>query len=163
MLKGTEDRYLNVTGKVKWFNQFKGYGFVDIDDLLEDVFLHFSVISQAGIERLNNDDVITCNIAKSDKGYQVTEILEVIHLNKHEIGGKKPEKVIATMKWFNPAKGFGFAQLKTGEDVFVHSNLLKKNKMQNIEHGQPVTLIVHYTNFGYEALDLIIDNNSHKE
>ncbi|MDR1982764.1 MAG: cold shock domain-containing protein [Holosporaceae bacterium] len=62
----------------------------------------------------------------------------------------------AVMKWFNPSKGFGFAQLSSGEDVFIHSSLLKKYKLTTIEPGQTIKLVAHYTNFGYEATDIII-------
>ncbi|MDR1561326.1 MAG: cold shock domain-containing protein, partial [Holosporaceae bacterium] len=68
---------LNVTGKIKWFNQFKGYGFVEVENMPEDVFLHFSVIDQSGIDKLNNEDVIICNIEKTDRGFQVTNVLDV--------------------------------------------------------------------------------------
>ncbi|MDR2723650.1 MAG: cold shock domain-containing protein [Holosporaceae bacterium] len=60
------------------------------------------------------------------------------------------------MKWFNPSKGFGFAQLSSGEDVFIHSSILKKHKISSIEPGQQVKLLIHSTNFGYEAIDIII-------
>ncbi|MDR1551274.1 MAG: cold shock domain-containing protein [Holosporaceae bacterium] len=59
------------------------------------------------------------------------------------------------MKWFNPSKGFGFAQLDSGEDIFIHSSLLKRHKMTTIEPGQEIILLIHNTNFGYEATDLI--------
>ena len=147
-----------VTGKVKWFNQFKGYGFIEVENMADDIFLHFSVIDKSGIENLNNDDVITCNIEKTDRGYQVADILEVLYFNKHEISDKKPEKVKATMKWFNPAKGFGFAQMSSGDDVFIHSNLLKKNGLETITHGKKVTLTIRHTNFGYEALDINVED-----
>ena len=71
---------IKVLGRVKWFNQFKGYGFVSAEGLPEDIFLHFSVMAQAGIKRLNNDDVILCNVAKSGKGFQVTKIIKVIKM-----------------------------------------------------------------------------------
>ncbi|GHT91018.1 cold-shock protein [Alphaproteobacteria bacterium] len=152
-----ENKPLRVTGKIKWFNQFKGYGFVEVGGVSEDVFLHFSIMDQCGIKRLNNDDVIICDITKAGKGYQVTNVVEILHLNKYEIEDKKPEKVTVVMKWFNPAKGFGFAIMPTGEDVFVHSNLLKKHSIGNIEHGSPLTLLVRHTNFGYEAVEIFND------
>ncbi|MDR2157900.1 MAG: cold shock domain-containing protein, partial [Holosporaceae bacterium] len=61
------------------------------------------------------------------------------------------------MKWFNPSKGFGFAQLGSGEDIFIHSTLLKRHKLATIESGQKIELMVHRTNFGYEAVDIIFD------
>ncbi|MDR3187229.1 MAG: cold shock domain-containing protein [Holosporaceae bacterium] len=59
------------------------------------------------------------------------------------------------MKWFNPSKGFGFAQLDSGEDVFIHANLLKKHKLDTIEHNRRIRMSIRRTNFGYEAVDLI--------
>ena len=148
---------LQVTGKVKWFNQFKGYGFLSVEGINEDVFLHFSALNKSGIENLCNDDIILCNIVKTDKGYQVAAIMELVRSNKYEIAGKAPETVNVIMKWFNPAKGFGFAQLDSGEDVFIHSNLLKKHKITSLEPGTTLSILMHYTNMGYEAIDLLID------
>lgn len=146
-----------VTGKVKWFSQFKGYGFIEAENISEDIFLHFSIIDKSGINKLNNEDIIVCSIEKSDRGYQVINIIEIIYSNKQEIPNKQPEKVIAVMKWFNPVKGFGFAQMSSGEDVFIHSNLLKKNKLDTIAHGKKIVLMVRHTNFGYEALDIVAE------
>jgi CspA family cold shock protein len=148
---------IRVTGRVKWFNQFKGYGFVETEGLVDDVFLHFSTIDKSGIGRLNNEDVILCDILRSDKGYQVVNIAEVLRSNKYEVGDQKPERVAAVMKWFNPAKGFGFAQLDSGEDIFIHSSLLRKHKLTTIEPGRKIELIAHHTNLGYEAVDIILE------
>ncbi|MDR2766408.1 MAG: cold shock domain-containing protein [Holosporaceae bacterium] len=60
------------------------------------------------------------------------------------------------MKWFNPSKGFGFARLNSGEDVFIHANLLKKYRINTLEHDKQIRLMVRHTNFGYEAIDLIM-------
>jgi CspA family cold shock protein len=151
-----ENDSMRVTGKVKWFNQFKGYGFIEVEDIDEDIFLHFSVIDQSGIKQLNSDDVIICDIKRSNRGFQVSCILEIVSYNKYETENSEPKVVKATMRWFNPAKGFGFARLNSGEDIFIHSNLLKKYRLETIEHGQEITLTIHHTNFGYEAVDIII-------
>ena len=58
--------YSGVKCRVKWFNQFKGYGFVEMEDRPGDVFLHFSVLDQAGIKKLNNDDIIICDIDEAE-------------------------------------------------------------------------------------------------
>ena len=80
-----DDVLIKVLGRVKWFNQFKGYGFVDVEGFPEDIFLHFSVIAQAGLTRLNNDDVILCNVAKCKKGYQVIKIIKVVESSKYDL------------------------------------------------------------------------------
>jgi CspA family cold shock protein len=144
-----------VTARVKWFNQFKGYGFVEVDCIQEDVFLHFSIIDQAEIKRISNDDVILCDVGVSPRGYQIVEIIELLQSTKYDTADNKTEEAVATMKWFNPSKGFGFAQLDSGEDVFIHANLLKKHKLETIEHNRRIRLSIRHTNFGYEAIDLI--------
>lgn len=150
---------IEMTGRVKWFNQYKGYGFVEIKGIPEDVFLHFSVVEEANVKELGKDDVILCEVLRSAKGFQITKIKDVISRNKYSVGDKAPEKISAVMKWFNPSKGFGFAQLKTGEDVFIHSSLLKKLDIKSIEPNQKVELLVHHTNLGYEAIDMSVHND----
>lgn len=149
-----DESVTEMIGKVKWFNQYKGYGFVEIEGIPEDVFLHFSVVDGSNIKELGKDDTILCMVQKSPKGYQITQIKSIISQNKFPTS-KKTRKVNAVMKWFNPSKGFGFAQLESGDDVFIHANLLKKLDIQTIEPNQKVKLVVHHTNLGYEAVDIV--------
>ena len=46
------------TGKVKWFNPKKGYGFIDQDDDEKDMFLHITALQKANISVLNEGDKI---------------------------------------------------------------------------------------------------------
>jgi CspA family cold shock protein len=150
------EKCMRVTGRVKWFNQFKGYGFVEVEGIAEDVFLHFFAVDKFGGGHLNNNDIILCDVVESDKGYQVESIIEILVTNKYEVESGCRTGVDSEVKWFNPAKGFGFAQLETGEDVFIHSSLLKKHRLTTLESGTKVSLIIHRTNFGYEAVDLVL-------
>ncbi len=142
------------TGTVKWFNQYKGYGFVEIEDIPEDVFVHFSVVNESDSKDLAKNDVITCSVQKSDKGYQIVKITKVLSHNKYSLE-ENTKKVSATVKWFNPSKGFGFAQLRSGDDVFIHAYLLKKLNLKGLDPNQKVKLLVRHTNLGYEALDIL--------
>lgn len=47
------------TGKVKWFNGTKGYGFVQPDDGGNDVFVHISAVQAAGLQSLNEDQKVS--------------------------------------------------------------------------------------------------------
>lgn len=143
-----------VTGKIKWFNQYKGYGFVEIKDIMEDVFLHFSVVDESNIKDLGKNDIIICTVHQSPKGYQIVSIKDVVSHSKFPVSNET-KKVSAIMKWFNPSKGFGFAQLDSGEDVFIHASLLKKLNIKEIEPNQRIQLVIHHTNLGYEAIDII--------
>ena len=56
------------TGKVKWFNQDKGYGFLEVDGGGEDVFYHFSAISMDGYKTLPEGAEVEFDIVKDAKG-----------------------------------------------------------------------------------------------
>jgi|TARA_R110000824_G_scaffold77497_3_gene195945 CspA family cold shock protein len=58
---------MSITGKVKWFNSTKGFGFIERDDKEKDVFVHSSAVRDAGLE-LNEGDVITFEITETQKG-----------------------------------------------------------------------------------------------
>ena len=54
-------------GKIKWFNQKKGFGFIKPDDDSNDVFVHISAFEKAGIEYLNEVEAVSYEVA-SEKG-----------------------------------------------------------------------------------------------
>jgi CspA family cold shock protein len=116
--------------------------------------LHFFAVDKFGRNRLNNNDIILCDIIKSGKGYQVKDVIELLQSNKYEIDDGNSICAEAEIKWFNPSKGFGFAQLTSGEDVFIHSSLLKRHRITTLESGKKVELTIRRTNFGYEATDI---------
>ena len=57
-----------MNGKVKWFNGQKGYGFIARDDKEKDVFIHVSALRKAGINRLDEGEVITFEVEEGPKG-----------------------------------------------------------------------------------------------
>ncbi len=63
-------------GRVKWFNEKKGYGFISRDDG-NDVFVHFSAIKKDGFKSLNEGDVVEFEIADGPKGPQATNVVVV--------------------------------------------------------------------------------------
>ena len=57
-----------LTGKVKWFNGKKGYGFIERDDKEKDVFVHASAVRDAGLKYLNEGDVLSFEVESGEKG-----------------------------------------------------------------------------------------------
>lgn len=56
-----------VDGKVKWFNESKGFGFIEREDG-DDVFVHFSAIEEEGFKTLNEGQAVTFDIVDGQKG-----------------------------------------------------------------------------------------------
>lgn len=63
------------TGKVKWFNAEKGYGFITSDDG-KDVFVHFSAIQSDGYKSLEEGQEVTFDITESDRGPQAANVVK---------------------------------------------------------------------------------------
>ncbi len=61
------------TGSVKWFNEAKGFGFIQ-DDGGEDIFVHFSAIQGAGFRTLNEGDRVEYAVVMGPKGKQAAEL-----------------------------------------------------------------------------------------
>jgi CspA family cold shock protein len=67
---------LKVQGRVKWFNNTKGYGFIGRDDG-SDVFVHYSAIVADGFRTLNEGDLVEFEIVQGQKGPQAANVAKV--------------------------------------------------------------------------------------
>ena len=64
------------TGKVKWFNDAKGYGFIQREDG-EDVFVHFTAIQSDGFKTLAEGQVVEFEVLNGQKGPQASNVLKL--------------------------------------------------------------------------------------
>ena len=67
---------LIVRGKVKWFNNDKGYGFIEYKDG-EDIFVHYSAILSDGFKTLVEGQYVDFELVKTDKGLQAKNVVEI--------------------------------------------------------------------------------------
>lgn len=63
-------------GKVKWFNNEKGYGFIEYKDQ-EDIFVHYSSILSQGYKTLVEGQYVEFELVETDKGLQAKNVVEI--------------------------------------------------------------------------------------
>ena len=67
-------------GKVKWFNESKGFGFIEQDDG-NDVFVHYSAIQSTGFKNLTEGDLVEFELIQGPKGPQASNVIKVDQQN----------------------------------------------------------------------------------
>jgi CspA family cold shock protein len=72
---GCEEVREMAAGKVKWFNNAKGYGFIEKEGG-GDVFVHYSAIQGDGFKTLNEGEAVEFEIAQGDKGPQAVNVVK---------------------------------------------------------------------------------------
>lgn len=60
-------------GTVKWFNEKKGFGFINQEDG-DDLFVHYSSIDMAGFKNLVEGDEVTFDVEQTDRGFQAKNV-----------------------------------------------------------------------------------------
>jgi CspA family cold shock protein len=64
-------------GRVKWFNDAKGYGFIEQPEGGEDIFVHFTAITAEGFKTLSEGQEVEFEIKQGDKGLQASNVSRV--------------------------------------------------------------------------------------
>ena len=67
---------MKITGVVKWFNDAKGYGFIDAENRV-NIFVHYSKIIGEGFKTLQEGDVVEFDLYENEKGLQALNVERV--------------------------------------------------------------------------------------
>lgn len=145
-----------VTGRVKWYDAEKGYGFVVPSEGGPDVMVHAAVVRAAGLASLVEGQTVSLTVVRGDRGLQATEVVGVGEVEPEEDPetdaphGVRPTEIAAEaepegeflaarVKWFNKQKGFGFLNVfGDPADVFVHMETLRRHGFQDLQPGEAV-------------------------
>jgi CspA family cold shock protein len=144
-----------VQGRVKWFDPAKGFGFIVSESSNADILLHANVLRNFGQSSVADGSGVTVRIQATQRGVQAIEVLaieppegvglplgdEAGMLSAEELRALPLEP--ARVKWFDKAKGFGFANVfGRPEDVFIHIEVLRISGFADLASGEAVALRV---------------------
>ncbi len=141
------------TGEVIWYNDRKGYGFVTVDG--EEIFLHRSALERFGLATVYAGDYIQVTITENHRGIVIQDIVAVERAKSTTIPKDTdplPSETAGTVKFFNPAKGYGFVETESDQaDVFVHLRTLRTCGVHHLVEGQKLLLIISDDGRGPQA------------
>ena len=157
---------IRVRGRVTWFSQEKGFGFIVSDALDGDILIHRTVIHDYGATQVLEGATVECDVVRKIKGLQAKRLLSLdnnagtpvvrAHSNGHENGnGKRPLRSreilieeptgparLAVCKWFSRPKGYGFVTDGGSSDIFCHMDVMRRFGIRELRQGQRVLVRV---------------------
>ena len=169
-----------ITGRVKWFDATRGFGFVVSDEIDGDVLLHFSVLRDHGRRSVPEGATIECIPVRLERGLQAKKVLSIdlsTALPQHprssiSASERADRKALADgagefepveVKWFNRVRGYGFvkrAQDPSAEDVFVHMETVREARLGDLQPGQPLQARIASSGKGLTAVELRFPDGS---
>jgi CspA family cold shock protein len=145
---------VEVSGRIKWFDVSKGYGFIVPDGGGADVLVHVTVLRRDGFQTAPEGARIVCEAQQRTRGLQAFRVVSLDESTALHPSQLQPARThvqvvptsgfeIAIVKWFNRVRGFGFVTRGEGtEDIFVHMETLRKYGIMDLKPGD--SLLVRF-------------------
>lgn len=148
-MAASDNELRRVRGRVKWFDQNKGFGFIVADQGGPDILLHANVLRNFGQSSVCDDAGIEVTVQQTERGLQSVSVICIDPPAEPEGVGAVDAAVAgdhehlplepARVKWFDKTKGFGFCNVfGAPADVFVHMEVLRRSGFSDLQAGEAI-------------------------
>jgi CspA family cold shock protein len=162
-----------VSGRIKWFDATRGFGFLVSDQCDGDILVHFSVLRDHGRRSLPEGALIECIAEQQDRGLQARRIIS-IDLSEALPSPVRPSIAPADradrqaladaagtfepveVKWFNRVKGYGFVYRPSepDSDIFVHMETVRLAGLADLHPDDRIEARIAQGRKGLTAVEL---------
>jgi cold shock protein len=161
-----------VTGRVKWFDATRGFGFIVCDDLDGDVLLHFSVLREHGRRSLPEGALVEVVPMRLERGLQAKRVISIDlstavpapprpsispseRADRRALAEAAGDFEPVEVKWFNRVKGYGFVN-RSGEpeDIFLHMETVRVAGLGELQPGERLEARIASSPKGLTAVEL---------
>lgn len=129
-----------VSGRVKWYDETKGFGFVVSDEMPGDILVHHRLLKEHRLKRLLEGSAVKGMVVEGPRGLLFERLLEIednsppLRQKIGEAGEFQPVEV----NWYNALKGFGFVYTDTSLQAFIHAEVVRQSGRVELVPGERI-------------------------